>query len=66
MPELLAALHPFLQEHRRCGELEALLDSRPKGGLVMTDARSAARTSNNPSTARANDARTAGQCGRAT
>jgi hypothetical protein len=23
MPELLAALDAFLQEHRRCGELEA-------------------------------------------
>ena len=24
MPELPAALHPFLQEHRRCGELEGV------------------------------------------
>jgi hypothetical protein len=27
MPELLAALDAFLQEHRRCGELDAALEA---------------------------------------
>ena len=26
MPELLAALNAFLQEHRRCGELDGAVD----------------------------------------
>jgi hypothetical protein len=26
MPELLAALDPFIQEHRRCGELDGAVD----------------------------------------
>jgi hypothetical protein len=29
MPELLAALDAFLQEHRRCGDLDGEVEGRP-------------------------------------
>lgn len=45
MPELLAALEAFVQEHRRCGELEAAWMIAEYGGPAIAEPGSCIRSS---------------------